>query len=109
VVAGAILLLPLPLLSRQRQGRREMLKASGKTDADIELLETLERIATGLIRFRGAWAMVDRKFLDEIIRGTKLETQMDNLREMGKKEYQESRAGSLSCMSEEIWERFILY
>ena len=70
-------------INQQRQ-RRAQLKRSGKTNAEIEFLESLRRLERRFTLFREEQMPADKKVLDDMIQGTEPQAQMDLGREIRK-------------------------
>jgi len=69
---------------KQQRRRRAQLKKSGKTNTEIEFLESLMRLERRFTLFREEQVPADKKVLDDMIQGTELQAQMDLGREIRK-------------------------
>lgn len=69
---------------KQQRRRRAQLTRSGKTNAEIEFLESLRRLERRFTLFREEQVPADKKVLDDMIQGTELQAQMDLGREIRK-------------------------
>jgi hypothetical protein len=69
---------------KQQRRRRAQLRSSGKTNAEIEFLESLRRLERRFTLFREEQVLVDKKVLDDMIQGTELQAQMNLGREIRK-------------------------
>ena len=78
---------------KQQRQRRAQFRRSGKTNAEIEFLESLRRIERRFTLFREEQVPADKKVLDDMIQGTELQAQMNLGREI-RKTYPASWVGS---------------
>lgn len=62
---------------KQQRQRRAQFRRSGKTNAEIEFLESLRRLERRFTLFREEQVPADRKVLDDMIQGTELQAQMN--------------------------------
>jgi hypothetical protein len=69
---------------KQQRRRRAQLRKSGKTNAEIEFLESLRRLERRFTLFREEQGPADKKVLDDMIQGTELQAQMNLGREIRK-------------------------
>ena len=69
---------------KQQHRRRAQLTRSGKTNAEIDFLESLRRLERRFTLFREEQVPADKKVLDDMIQGTELQAQMDLGREIRK-------------------------
>jgi hypothetical protein len=69
---------------KQQRQRRAQFRKCGKTNAEIEFLESLRRLERRFTLFREEQVPVDKKVLDDMIQGTELQAQMNLGREIRK-------------------------
>ena len=69
---------------KQQRQRRAQFRRSGKTNAEIEFLESLRRLERRFTLFREEQVPADKKVLDDMIQGTELQAQMNLGREIRK-------------------------
>ena len=69
---------------KQQRRRRAQLRRSGKTNAEVEFLESLRGLERRFTLFREEQVPADKKVLDDMIQGTELQAQMNLGREIRK-------------------------
>ena len=69
---------------KQQRQRRAQFRRSGKTNAEIEFLESLRRLERRFTLFREEQVPADQNVLDDMIQGTELQVQMNLGREIRK-------------------------